>query len=150
MKHIMVLIAALLVLGCGGQASDEMGPYVQKMKLLEKYGKTLVEYEGYLTNEATLEKGKTLFSVVEAFHADVFAMPIPEDKKLKALHNSLRRTLDETKKKLKDPDSITFIPSAQKRIVSMKEAILKLANNLKKLWEEDGRGEFPINLSFEA
>lgn len=150
MKVLMILVAALLLVGCGEERADELGPYVQEMKKLEKYGAQLLEYEGYLGNEATVEKGKNLPAVLDALYDDIYGMPIPDDKKLKAVHNSLRRTLETNKKKIGSTDSITYVLSARKRINSTKEAILKLVNNLKKIWEEDERTDFPINLPFKA
>lgn len=149
MNRILFFTLALGLLGCGDKV-DELGPYILKMKMLEKYGAELLKYEGYLTNEETIEKGKDLKTLIDAFHKDVFSMPIPENKHLKAVHNSLRRSLDESKKKLKDPDSLTFVVSARKRITNVKEAALKLCNNLKKIWEEEGRGEFPIKMPYSA
>ncbi len=71
---------------------------------------------------------------------------MPKDKKIKAAHNSLIRTLEGSLIKLVQPDFPTFVPSAKKQIDRIEKKVTKSYNlELQKQWEQAERTDpFPL------
>lgn len=144
---LLCLVCAVAVWHCGEDV-DELGPYVQKMKVVEKFDADLSKYQELLKSEDTLDEAKTIREVFVGLDEAIKAIPTPEDKTLKALHNALKRESEEGLTKLKDPDSITFVVNARKRSQILHESIVKAVNNLKREWEKEGRTDpFPISVN---
>jgi hypothetical protein len=147
MKFLLICAIALVGLSGCGEDVDELGPYVEKMKALSSIDAKLAKFQDLLKAENLSDEAKNVRSAFTEIKQLVDSIPIPEDKSLKALHNSLVRTVDEGLTKLKDPDSITFVVNARKRSHILHEAIVKMVNNLKREWENEKRpGPFPISI----
>ena len=145
---VSAVLAGVALLGSGcGEEVDELGPYVQKMEKLATIDAKIKNYQKMLEGDELAEEAKNVKEVFDELKALVDGTPIPEDKGLKALHNSLVRSVDEGLTKLKDPDSITFIVNARKRTALLHESIVKMIDNLEREWTEQGRTEpFPIKV----
>lgn len=146
MRSLLVVLASIgLFIGCGGPAKDELGPYVEQIGKLSKYEQPLADCAGYLHDSESVEKAYDLATIFANVKTDFSAIAKPENKTLGAIHNTFMRAIDQSIKKLKDPDSPTFIPNAQKWIKVLQEANFKRYSNLKKLWEEDRSEPFPLS-----
>ena len=149
MKKLALLIAVVLLAGCGAK-QDRLTPYLQSIKPLEKYHKTMMQYREYLQAEETQEKAYDLKQVLENYKADLEKMGEIGDKKVESQHNFLIRKLDGALRRLGDPEDNTipgqFILDARKRITDIEEAIKEhYYPTLEGLWEDAGKTEpFPL------
>jgi len=145
MKKMGILLIVCWTWGCA-EKPDELTPYIQKVKPLEKYQETLVQYDKYLHTEGMTSMAKDIGQVIENYQKDLEAVGIPKDKYLKAAHNNLMRKLKRALTKLVEPDFPTFVPSAQKQIKVIENAVVKNYNApLKKEWEDAEKAEpFPL------
>ena len=145
MRAICVALALLWICGCGEQP-DEFGPYVTKLQITEKYWQTLVDYRQHLKSPDSESKARDLQQVIESYQADLEGFGEFEDKYIRAGHNSLKRALAHSLKKLVQPDFPTYTVSAVKQITVIEEAVIKHLRNLEKRWQDEGRpGEFPLS-----
>ena len=145
MKKLGILLLVCFMWGCP-EKPDELTPYIQKVKPLEKYQDKLAEYGKYLHTEGMTGMAKDIGQVIVDYQNDLDAVGIPEDKYLKAAHNNLMRALKRATKKLVQPDFPTFVPSAQKQIKVIEDAVKKNYNEpLRNQWEDAGKTEpFPL------
>ena len=146
MKKLGILLLVCCMWGCA-ERPDELTPYIQKVKPLEKkYQEKLMQYGKYLHTEGMTGMAKDIGQVIVDYQNDLDAVGIPEDKYIKAAHNNLMRALKRATKKLVQPDFATFVPSAQKQIKMIEKKIKKDYNGpLRKLWEDAGKTEpFPL------
>ena len=68
-----------------------------------------------------------------------------KDKGIKAGHNSVKRALERSLKKLVEPDFPTFTVSAQKQCRIIRQALVNHFAALAKEWSEAGKTEpFPL------
>ena len=148
MKKLALFTLVLLLAGC--EKKDELGPYVEQIKPLEKYHQTFMQYRKYLASAETEKKASDLRKVIENYRADLEKIPIPNDKKVGSLHNAIKRKLDEALRKLSDPEDSTipgqYILDARKRINDIEASITtSYYANLEKLWRDAGKTEpFPL------
>ena len=149
MKKLALFTLVLLLAGCGPK-KDELGPYVEQIKPLEKYHQTFVQYRKYLASGETEKKAFDLRKVIEDYRADLEKIPVPNDKKVGSLHNSIKRKLDDALRKLSDPEDSTipgqFILDARKRINDIEASIKgSYYPNLEKIWRDSNKTEpFPL------
>ncbi len=145
MKKLGILLLVCWMWGCA-ERPDELTPYIQKVKPLEKYQKTLAQYRTYLRTEGMSNMAKDIAQVIENYRKDLETVGPPENKYLKAAHNNLKRALENSLKKIVEPDFATFIPSANKQIDRIEKAVKVHYNaHLKKLWEDADKTEpFPL------
>ena len=145
MKKLGILLLVCFMWGCP-EKPDELAPYIQKVKPLEKYQDKLAQYGKYLHTEGMTGMAKDIGQVILDYQNALEAVGIPEDKYLKAAHNNLMRALKRATKKLVQPDFPTFVPSAQKQIKVIENAVKQNYNGpLRKLWEDAGKSEpFPL------
>ena len=145
MKKLGILLLVCFMWGCA-EKPDELTPYIQKVKPLEKYQDKLAQYGKYLHTEGMTGMAKDIGQVILDYQNALEAVGIPEDKYLKAAHNNLMRALKRATKKLVQPDFPTFVPSAQKQIKVIENAVKQNYNGpLRKLWEDAGKSEpFPL------
>ena len=143
-----ILLASMLCVamwGCGEEI-DELTPYVTSVEPLQKYHKTLVQYRKYLKTEGMANMAKDIREVIENYKAALEAINLPKDKKIRAAHNSLVRTLESSLVKLVQPDFPTFVPSAMKQINRIEKRVISGYNGqLQKQWERaDKTDPFPL------
>lgn len=144
MKRLGILMLLCWVWGCGERA-DKLTPYVEQLKPLQKYSETFVHYQKYLKTEGMTNMANDIEQIMQNYKKDLEALDSPDDKRLRALHNGMVRTLDSAMRRLVEPDFPTFVPNAQKAIKVVNEGGVKVINNLKKLWEDAGKTEpFPL------
>ncbi len=144
MKRLAILMLLCWVWGCG-ESVDELTPYVENFKSLQKYSETFVRYQQYLKTEGMTKMASDVEQVMQNYRKDLDALDKPEDKRLRALHNGMIRTIDSALRRLVEPDFPTFVPNAQKAISVINEGGVKVVNNLKKLWTDAGKTEpFPL------
>jgi hypothetical protein len=148
-KLALFTLVLLLLAGC--EKKDELGPYVEQIKPLEKYHQTFMQYRKYLASEETEEKAYDLRKVVENYKADLKKIPRPKDKKVGSQHNAILRVLDQRiLRRLSDPQDNTipgqFILDGRNRIRDIEEFITtSYYANLEKLWRDAGKTEpFPL------
>tara|TARA_Y100000588_G_scaffold293636_1_gene313342 strand:+ start:2046 stop:2507 length:462 start_codon:yes stop_codon:yes gene_type:complete len=149
MKQLALFTAVLLLVSC--EKKDDLGPYVEQIKPLEKYHQTLLQYKEYLASDETVEKAHDLKKVFENYRADLEKIPKPEDKKVGSQHNAILRVLDQKiLRRLADPEDHTipgqFILDGRNRIKDIEDFITKsYYGNLEKLWRDAGKSEpFPL------
>ena len=144
MKRLGILMLVCWVWGCGERV-DELTPYVEKLKPLQKYSETFARYQQYLTTEGMTSKANDIEQLMQNYKKDLEGMAKPEDKRLLALHNGMIRSLDSAMRRLVEPSFPTFVPNAQKAINVINEAGVKNVNNLEKLWKDAEKVEpFPL------
>jgi hypothetical protein len=145
MRMLLPAVIGFLLSGCG-ERPDELTPYVAAVEPLQKYHETLVQYGKYLKTEGMTNMAKDIRQVIEKYKIDLEALPVPKDKKLKAAHNSLIRTLESSLTKLVQPDFPTFVPSANKQIARIEKRVTNSYNGeLQKQWERaDKTDPFPL------
>jgi len=152
MKNLTLLFTVLVFVGCGGEKKDEMGPYVTKLKEYDSvYVQKLIQYQEYLSTEGMWEKASDVEVVIQEFHTALKQYPEIKNKKVKALHNELARTLKGAMRKLVEPDFPTFVPNAQSAIRMIKEKMTVIHGNLEKLWIDSGRTDaFTLQWDFSS
>jgi len=144
MMRLGILMLACLVWGCG-EREDELGPYIEKLKGMQKYNETLLSFKEYLKTEGMTDKAKGLSQLLKDYQVAVTALGAPKDKHIRALHNEMARALKEGIRKAGEPDSPTFVPSAQKSVRYVEEEIVTVYNNFERLWKKEGKtGPFPL------
>ncbi len=135
-----VFLVAAAVAGCGEQV-DELGPYVEQLRQMDKYNKKLVEYRFHLKSDQA-SKAAGLRETIKSYLADMEAFGHTKDKFIKAGHNALKRALQSSLTKLVEPDFPTFTISGLRQIDLIEEGYTVHVENLDKLWaEEDRTGE---------
>ena len=130
-------LVALVVAGCG-EAVDELGPYVEQLRQMDKYNKKLVEFRFYLKSDQP-SKAAGLRETIVAYLADMEAFGHTKDKFIKAGHNALKRDLQASLTKLVEPDFPTFTISGLRQIDLIEEGYQVHVHNLNKLWAEADR-----------
>ena len=145
MKSVVALFVCSLIWSCG-ERPDELTPYVEKVKPLEKYHTKLKQYRTYLKTEGMTSMAKDIRQVIEAYKADLAAVGIPKDKYMRAAHNNMVRALDRSLTQLVQPDFPTFVPSATKQISRIEKAVVRnYYYPLSREWEKAGKTEpFPL------
>ena len=145
MKTVAILMLLLWGWGCG-ESPDYLTPYVQKVKPLEKYQETLVQYRKYLKTPGMSRQAHDIRKVIEDYRTDLEAIGPTEDKFIRAAHNNVKRALTRALTKLVQPDFPTFIPSANKQIDLIEKKVKMDYNDvLRKRWEKAGKTEpFPL------
>ena len=135
-----VFMVAVAAVGCG-EGVDELGPYVEQLKQMDKYNKKLVEYRFYLKSDQP-SKAAGLRETIEAYLNDMEGFGHTKDKFIKAGHNALKRDLKASLTKLVEPDFPTFTISGLRQIDLIEEGYTVHVNNLHKIWaDEDRPGE---------
>ena len=152
MKNLTLVFTLFLLSGCGGEKKDEMGPYIVKLKELDGiYVQKLIKYQEYLSTDGMSEKAADIEIVMQEFHAALKEYPEINNKKVKALHNELARTLKGAMRKLVEPDFPTFVPNAQSAIRMVVEELTVIHRNLEKLWVDSGRKDtFTLKWEFST
>ena len=145
MKKLGILMLVCWIGGCL-EKPDEITPYLQKVKPLEKYHKKLVQYRVYLQTEGMTTMANDLRQVIEDYKKDMETVGVPEDKYLRAAHNNVMRSLDTALIKLVQPDFPTYVPSARKQIDRISVKIRKhYLDPLEEEWEKAGKTDpFPL------
>ena len=145
MRAMLSAGLSFVLLGCGEEV-DELTPYVTAVAPLQKHHKTLVQYRKYLQTEGMTNMAKDIREVIQQYKEDLEAVNVPKDKKIRAAHNSLVRTLDNSLIKLVQPDFPTFVPSAMKQIGRIEKKVTSAYNGqLKVQWERaDNPAPFPL------
>ncbi|MGY8824884.1 MAG: hypothetical protein ACKVJG_13280 [Candidatus Latescibacterota bacterium] len=145
MKAIAFLLLSCTLWACG-EKKDELGPYTAKLIELDGlYVTKLKEYRGYLSTPGMGDKAADVKKVMQEFHDELAAYPEINNKKVKALHNELQRTLKGSMRKLVEPDFPTFVPNAQRAINIVEDELVVIHTNLEKLWTGDDRTDaFPL------
>ena len=144
MRILLPAAMCLLMWGCAEEA-DVLTPYVQGVEPFQKYHKTFVQYRSYLKTEGMSSMAKDVRKVIENYKGDMEAIQLPKDKKIRAAHNSLVRTLENSLIKLVQPDFPTFVPSAMKQIKRIEKRVKVYNDQLKMQWERGGRTDpFPL------
>jgi len=146
MRAIALLLLSCTLWACGGEKKDELGPYAAKLVELDgRYVAKLTEYQGYLSTQGMADKAGDVKQVVQQFHDELAAYPEINNKKVKALHNELQRTLKGAMRKLVEPDFPTFVPNAQRAINIVLDELVVIHTNLDKLWKDAERTDaFPL------
>lgn len=145
MRTICAALALLWICGCG-ERPDQLGPYVTKLQTTQKHWETLVAYREYMKSPETESKARDLQQVIEAFQADLEGFGTFDDKYITAGHNTLKRALAHSLKKLVQPDFPTYTVSALKQINVLEEEVTSHLHNLGKRWKDEKRpGDFPLS-----
>jgi len=152
MKKLTLFFTLLVLVGCGGERKDEMGPYVIKLREFDSvYVQKLIQYREYLSTDGMAEKAADIEVVMQDFYDALKQYPEINDKKLKALHNELARTVKGSMRKLVEPDFPTFVPNAQSAIRMVIEELTVIHRNLEKLWIDSGRTDaFTLEWDFSS
>ena len=142
-----VAIPMLLVWGWGcGEPPDQLGPYVEKVKPLEKYHKKLLQYRKYLNTPGMSRQAHDIRKLFEDYRADLEAIGPTDDKYIRAAHNNVKRALTRALTKLVEPDFPTFIPSANKQIDLIETKVKRdYLDALETRWKVAGKADpFPL------
>ena len=152
MKKLTLFFTVLVLVGCGGEKKDEMGPYVIKLREFDSvYVQKLIQYREYLSTDGMAEKAADIEVVMQDFYDALKQYPEINDKKVKALHNELARTVKGSMRKLVEPDFPTFVPNAQSAIRMVIEELTVIHRNLEKLWIDSGRTDaFTLEWDFSS
>jgi hypothetical protein len=152
MKRLTLFFTVLVLVGCGGEKKDEMGPYVIKLKEFDSvYVQKLIQYREYLSTDGMAEKAADIEVVMQGFYDALKQYPEINNKKVKALHNELARTVKGSMRKLVEPDFPTFVPNAQSAIRMVVEELTVIHRNLEKLWIDSGRTDaFTLEWDFPS
>jgi len=152
MKKLTLFFTLLVLVGCGGERKDEMGPYVIKLREFDSvYVQKLIQYREYLSTDGMAEKAADIEVVMQDFYDALKQYPEINDKKVKALHNELARTVKGSMRKLVEPDFPTFVPNAQSAIRMVIEELTVIHRNLEKLWIDSGRTDaFTLEWDFSS
>ena len=149
MRKNSILIALVVsgLLACG-EKKDELTPYIQTLQGLESHSQQLMRYQRYLTTEGMTSQAHDVEQVMQTLLDELEKVEL-EDKRLRALHNAMKRALKAAMRKLVEPDFPTFVPNAQKSIGRVEEEFTKIYGNLDLLWQKAGKTE-PFPLKWEA
>ena len=152
MKKLTLFFTVLVLVGCGGEKKDEMGPYVIKLREFDSvYVQKLIQYREYLSTDGMAEKAADIEVVMQDFYDALKQYPEINNKKVKALHNELARTVKGSMRKLVEPDFPTFVPNAQSAIRMVIEELTVIHRNLEKLWIDSGRTDaFTLEWDFSS
>jgi len=97
------------------------------------------------------QKAADIEVVMQDFYDALKQYPEINDKKVKALHNELARTVKGSMRKLVEPDFPTFVPNAQSAIRMVVEELTVIHRNLEKLWIDSGRTDaFTLEWNFPS
>lgn len=135
--RLCLVLVCIVALGGCGERPDELGPYVERLRGADEFNAKLVEFRYYLKSDQ-VDKAADVAPTIEKYVAFMTAFEI-EDKKIRAGHNALKRSLETSLKKIVEPDFPTFVISALKQIAIIEEGYVVHVNNLEKQWKEDGR-----------
>jgi hypothetical protein len=142
MRNLYLLVTLMVLVGCGGEKKDEMGPYVTQLIEFDRiYVQKLIQYQEFLSTDGMSEKAADIEVVMQEFYDALKQYPEIDNKKVKALHNELARTIKGAMRKLVEPDFPTFVPNAQSAIRMVMEELPVIHRNLEKLWVESGRSD---------
>ena len=148
-KNVFTVLVAAGFMACGSGKKDELTPYIKTLQGLEIHSQKLVRYQTYLKTEGMTNKAHDIEDVMKTLKAELEKVEL-EDKRLRALHNTMKRALDAAMRKLVQPDFPTFVPNAQKSISVVEDEFTKVYLNLDKFWKDAGKTEpFPIKWATE-
>ena len=149
MRKNAILIALVVsgLLACEGK-KDELTPYIQTLQDLDHYSQKLMSYQKYLTTEGMTSQAHDVEEVMQTLLDELEKVEL-EDKRLRALHNAMKRALKAAMRKLVEPDFPTFVPNAQKSISVVEEEFTKIYGNLELMWQRADKTE-PFPLKWEA
>ncbi len=146
-KNLILVAFVGGLLACGEQ-KDELTPYIQTLQDLDRYSQQLMRYQVYLTTEGMTSQAHDVEQVMQTLLDELEKVDL-EDKRLRALHNAMKRALKAAMRKLVEPDFPTFVPNAQKSILVVEGEFTKIYGNLELMWEKAGKTE-PFPLKWEA
>ena len=147
-KNLILFVLVGGLLACGGGRKDELTPYIQTLQGLERYSQQLIRYQVYLTTEGMTGQAHDVKEVMQALLDELEKVEL-EDKRLRALHNAMKRALKAAMRKLVEPDFPTFVPNAQRGISVVEREFTKIYGNLEIMWEKAGKTE-PFPIKWEA
>ena len=148
MRKNLILFALVSGLLACGEKKDELTPYIQTLQGLESHSQQLMRYQVYLTTEGMTSQAHDVQEVMQTLLDELEKVEL-EDKRLRALHNAMKRALKAAMRKLVEPDFPTFVPNAQKSIGRVEDEFTKIYGNLEIMWERAGKTE-PFPLKWEA
>jgi len=144
LKNIAILVVASGLLACGEGRKDELTPYIKTLQDLEIHSKKLIRYQTYLTTEGMTNKAHDVKEVMQTLRDELEKVEL-KNKRLRALHNTMKRALDAAMRKLVEPDFPTFVPNAQKSIALVEAQFTTVYGVLDKMWTDAGKTEpFPM------
>ena len=146
-KNLILFALVSGLLACG-EKKDELTPYIQTLQGLESHSQQLMRYQVYLTTEGMTSQAHDVQEVMQTLLDELEKVEL-EDKRLRALHNAMKRALKAAMRKLVEPDFPTFVPNAQKSIGRVEDEFTKIYGNLEIMWERAGKTE-PFPLKWEA
>ena len=146
-KNLILFALVSGLLACG-EKKDELTPYIQTLQGLESHSQQLMRYQRYLTTEGMTSQAHDVEQVMQTLLDELEKVEL-EDKRLRALHNAMKRALKAAMRKLVEPDFPTFVPNAQKSIGRVEDEFTKIYGNLELLWQRAGKTE-PFPLKWEA
>ncbi len=144
MRRAGFLFILCVVWGCG-EAPDELTPYVNQLHELSHFNRTIVQYKNYLRTEGMADKAADVAQVLTAYRDSISAIGMPANKHIRALHNSMIRSLDEALRRLVEPDFPTFVPNAERALRVVGSEMTVVINNFARMWEREGIPQsFPL------
>ena len=146
-NSIIIALVVSGLLACG-ERKDELTPYIQTLQGLESHSQQLMRYQRYLTTEGMTSQAHDVEQVMQTLLDELEKVEL-EDKRLRALHNAMKRALKAAMRKLVEPDFPTFVPNAQKSISVVEDEFTKIYGNLELLWQRADKTE-PFPLKWEA
>ena len=146
-KNLILFALVSGLLACG-EKRDELTPYIQTLQGLESHSQQLMRYQRYLTTEGMTSQSHDVEQVMQTLLDELEKVEL-EDKRLRALHNAMKRALKAAMRKLVEPDFPTFVPNAQKSIGRLEDEFTKIYGNLEIMWERADKTE-PFPLKWEA
>ncbi|MXW79839.1 MAG: hypothetical protein F4Z57_12815 [Gemmatimonadetes bacterium] len=146
-KNLILFALVSGLLACG-EKRDELTPYIQTLQGLESHSQQLMRYQKYLTTEGMTSQAHDVEQVMQNLLDELEKVEL-EDKRLRALHNAMKRAIKAAMRKLVEPDFPTFVPNAQKSIGRLEDEFTKIYGNLELMWQRAGKTE-PFPLKWEA
>ncbi|MYI63815.1 MAG: hypothetical protein F4105_19575 [Gemmatimonadetes bacterium] len=146
-KNLILFALVSGLLACG-EKRDELTPYIQTLQGLESHSQQLMRYQKYLTTEGMTSQAHDVEQVMLNLLDELEKVEL-EDKRLRALHNAMKRAIKAAMRKLVEPDFPTFVPNAQKSIGRLEDEFTKIYGNLELMWQRAGKTE-PFPLKWEA
>ena len=147
-KNLILFVLVSGLLACGSGKKDELTPYIQTLQGLDNYSQQLMSYQVYLTTEGMTSQAHDVKEVMQTLLDELEKVEL-EDKRLRALHNAMKRALKAAMRKLVEPDFPTFVPNAQKSISVVEDEFTKIYGNLERMWQKAGKTE-PFPLKWES
>ena len=147
-KNLILFVLVSGLLACGSGKKDELTPYIQTLQGLDNYSQQLMSYQVYLKTEGMTSQAHDVKEVMQTLLDELEKVEL-EDKRLRALHNAMKRALKAAMRKLVEPDFPTFVPNAQKSISVVEDEFTKIYGNLERMWQKAGKTE-PFPLKWEA